>query len=773
MRFIVLICVAFLPFHNAAAQPQKRSSGPVLNEHVDVHWVGEDDRYAWYEAERKDGKSELVVIDMNTGKRLEKNEFPDGVPIVDLDPKSADTALPSLAQIEHSRDGGDDTEIRFVNQSDKEVELVWVDSQGGMRSYGKIAAGESRRQHTFTNHVWLLRDRVHKPLAATKNVTQASGRFILTSETKSPVPKEEPKRRKRGGESVHQISFRDHNVWLKRQHDNEPLAITTDGTENNGYDGRVWWSPDNSHFAIFKTEQKKQREVAMVASSPSDQLQPKLKVIDYAKPGDELDHPRLCVFSVDGTKRFVVDDRIATNPFNVRDVSWRKDSGAVRFVYNQRGHQRLKLIELDVATGKSRAIIDEQSKTFIDYAGKFHLHFLDNTNELIWMSERDGWNHLYLIDQTTGEVKKQITVGPWVVRSVVSIHEDDRTMLITAGGFVSGEDPYHQHLLRVSLDGGSPIKLTDGDGDHDWKFSPNNRYFTDRCSRVDQPPLTIIRSLESGELIAIGEQADAQNLIESGWSLPKRFVAKGRDGETDIYGVIILPPEFDESKQYPVLEYIYAGPHSAHVPKSFQRLASLQRAAKGIDEKRFIIVQIDGMGTSHRSKAFHDVCWKNLGDAGFPDRIAWMKAAAESMPQMDLERIGIWGGSAGGQNAMRALVAHGDFYKAAFADCGCHDNRMDKIWWNELWMGWPIDAHYDEQSNVTQAHRVTGKLMLSVGELDTNVDPASTMQVVDALIKANKDFELLFFPGAGHGIGSGEYGTRRRIDFFSRAFYSN
>jgi len=184
-------------------------------------------------------------------------------------------------------------------------------------------------------------------------------------------------------------------------------------------------------------------------------------------------------------------------------------------------------------------------------------------------------------------------------------------------------------------------------------------------------------------------------------------------------------------------------------------------------------VQIDGMGTSHRSKAFHDVCWKNLGDAGFPDRIAWMKAAAESIPQMELERVGIWGGSAGGQNAMRALVAYGDFYKAASADCGCHDNRMDKIWWNELWMGWPIDAHYEEQSNVTQAHRITGKLMLSVGELDTNVDPASTMQVVDALIKANKDFELLFFPGAGHGIGSGEYGTRRRIDFFGRAFYPN
>jgi dipeptidyl aminopeptidase/acylaminoacyl peptidase len=185
-------------------------------------------------------------------------------------------------------------------------------------------------------------------------------------------------------------------------------------------------------------------------------------------------------------------------------------------------------------------------------------------------------------------------------------------------------------------------------------------------------------------------------------------------------------------------------------------------------ELGFVVVQIDGMGTNNRGKAFHDVCWRNIGDAGFPDRIAWMKAAAAERPYMDLSRVGVYGGSAGGQNSAGAVLAHGDFYKVAVADCGCHDNRMDKIWWNEAWMGWPVDRHYEESSNVTLAHKLQGKLLLIVGELDRNVDPASTMQVVNALVKADKDFDLLVVPGRGHGAGSGKYGTRRTRDFFVR-----
>jgi dipeptidyl-peptidase-4 len=246
--------------------------------------------------------------------------------------------------------------------------------------------------------------------------------------------------------------------------------------------------------------------------------------------------------------------------------------------------------------------------------------------------------------------------------------------------------------------------------------------------------------------------------------LPERFVSKGRDGTTDIYGVIVRPSNFDVARKYPVIENIYAGPQGAFVPKNFRPLHFMQEMA----ELGFIVVQMDGMGTSFRSKKFQDVCWKNLADAGFPDRILWIKSAAAKHPEMDLTRIGIYGGSAGGQNSMRAMLDHGDFYKVCVSDCGCHDNRMDKIWWNEQWMGWPVDASYERNSNVTDAHKLQGKLLLMVGEMDRNVDPASTMQVVNALVKANKDFDLLITPGSGHGSAESPYGKRRRADYFVR-----
>jgi dipeptidyl aminopeptidase/acylaminoacyl peptidase len=258
------------------------------------------------------------------------------------------------------------------------------------------------------------------------------------------------------------------------------------------------------------------------------------------------------------------------------------------------------------------------------------------------------------------------------------------------------------------------------------------------------------------------QQTDASDLVKAGWKAPEVFSAKGRDGVTDIWGMIIRPSNFDASKKYPVIEMIYAGPHSFFVPKSF---SPGYRSLYALAELGFIVVQIDGMGTSWRSKAFHDVCWKNLKDAGFPDRIAWLKAAAEKYPAIDIARVGIFGGSAGGQSAAGAVLFHPEFYKAAVASCGCHDNRMDKMWWNEQWMGYPVGPHYAECSNVVNAYRLKGNLLLIVGELDDNVDPASTMQVADALIKAKKNFELVVVPGMGHS-GGGDFGEHKRKDFF-------
>jgi dipeptidyl aminopeptidase/acylaminoacyl peptidase len=350
------------------------------------------------------------------------------------------------------------------------------------------------------------------------------------------------------------------------------------------------------------------------------------------------------------------------------------------------------------------------------------------------------------------------------VRGVDRVDAAKRQIWFHAGGIHPGQDPCYVHYARVNFDGTGLVLLTEGNGTHAIDYSPDGRFLIDTYSRLDLPPVMELRRVEDGKLICELERADISALVAAGWKMPEPFVATGRDGHTDIYGVIFRPSNFDPGKRYPVIEHIYAGPHGSFVPKAFQAAYGPQALA----ELGFILVQIDGMGTSNRSKAFHDVCWKNLGDAGFPDRILWLRAAAAKYPYMDLTRVGIYGGSAGGQSAVRALEAHGDFYKVAVADCGCHDNRMDKVWWNELWMGWPVGPHYAAQSNVTNAARLQGKLLLIVGELDRNVDPASTMQVVNALIRANKDFDLLVIPGAGHGAAESPYGARRRQDFFVR-----
>ena len=359
-------------------------------------------------------------------------------------------------------------------------------------------------------------------------------------------------------------------------------------------------------------------------------------------------------------------------------------------------------------------------------------------------------------------MKRQITSGNWVVRGVERVDPDQRRVWIRASGVYPGQDPYYIHYGVVDFDDGDVTWLTSGNGTHSIEYSPDGRFIVDRYSRVDLPEVVELRRSDDGTLICELERADWTELVSRGWRSPKRFRAKARDGESDIYGVVYFPNDFDTERSYPIIEKIYAGPHGSFVPKSF----AAYRRTHALAQLGFVVVQIDGLGTSNRSKAFHDVCWKNLGDGGFPDRIRWMKAAAKVIPQIDLTRVGIYGGSAGGQSTLRALLAHGEFYKVGVADCGCHDNRMDKVWWNELWMGWPLGPHYAEQSNVTQAHRLTGKLLLTVGELDRNVDPASTMQVVDALIKADKDFDFLLVPGAGHGVGESDYANRRRQKFF-------
>ena len=562
---------------------------------------------------------------------------------------------------------------------------------------------------------------------------------------------------------------KDNNLYLSPVRDEkekdkpkEEIALTMDGTANLRYDGwSIIWSPDSRKLATVKVRDVQERRIPLIESSPSSQKQPILQWRDYAKPGDVLPVYLPVLFDVEARKQMALNVTSYENQFYLNLTGWREDSRAFTFEFNQRGHQRYVIGEVNAADGSIRHLVDEQTKTFIYYYNNYR-YDLDDGKELLWISERDGWRHLYLIDGTSGQVKRQVTKGEWVLRQVDYVDETNRVVYFTASGFNKGEDPYNLHYCRINLDGTGFTDMTPENGNHRVTFSADRSYFTDVYSRPDLPPVSQLKRTSDVSVVAGLQRCDVSALQAEGWQMPEVFCAKGRDGQTDIWGNIYRPMHFDASKSYPVVEFIYAGPHDSHVDKDFKPAHHL---VSKLVELGFIVVSIDGMGTSNRSKAFHDVCWKNLKDAGFPDRIAWMKAAGAKYKYMDLNRVGIYGWSAGGQNAMAALLFHNDFYKVAVALCGCHDNRMDKIWWNEQWMGYPIDASYSTSSNVDNAYRLKGKLLLINGELDDNVDPASTLQVVSALMKANKNFEQLYLPGKTHSLG-GPFEMHKMHDFF-------
>ena len=665
---------------------------------------------------------------------------------------------------------GDESSLTFYNRTPEEVELFWVDTEGNRRSYGKLAAGESREQHTFEGHVWVAVGRDGKTIRSFE-AAQAPSDADIINVPNQPAPNR-PERIRNSSRRQSDLSpdskwravFRDSNVFLENAQSGESTALSKDGTADDAYSGRIYWSPDSQRVVVLRTAKGQDRKVTVVESSPKDQLQPRVITFDYDKPGDRLPISKPHLFEVAGRREIPIRDDLFPNPWSLDRVRWIPDSSEFTFLYNQRGHQVLRVVGINATNGETRAIIDERSETFINYSGNLFYQMQDDTGEIIWMSERDGWNHLYLYDARAGKVKNQITKGQWVVRGVDQVDTEKRQIWFRAGGLREGQDPYYIHYCRVNFDGSNLTVLTEGDGTHRIQFSPNRQYFIDTWSRVDLAPVHELRRSRDGSLVCQLEKGDDRDLLAARWRAPERFTAKGRDGVTDIYGIIHWPANYDPTRKYPVIESIYAGPQDSFVPKAF----SPRRGHSALSDRGFIVVQIDGMGTANRSKKFHDVCWKNLADAGLPDRILWMKAAAAKFPALDLERVGVYGTSAGGQSALGALLFHGDFYKAGIADCGCHDNRMDKVWWNEQWMGWPVGPEYAENSNVTHAHKLKGKLLLMVGEIDRNVDPASTLQVADALIKANKDFELIVLPGVGHGTLGTEFGRKRMLEFFTR-----
>jgi dipeptidyl aminopeptidase/acylaminoacyl peptidase len=758
------------PARDESPQPKGfRGKGTgVYRDKVTPHWFAGDSRF-WYRNDLKNNTKEFILVDADKGTRA-----------LAFDHVKLAAALSKAAGGDYRADRLPFDEIDF----DDDAKTVRFDANGkrwrcDLESYACTEAGPPRKKNLQPD----------ASEAATRRVSEAE-RFLdatLESPWVDDLEREQavaflqqPKRdpdRVRSPDGKWTAIIKDYNIVLQKA-DSDDIQLTKDGKSGLAY-ARLNWSPDSKTLVAFRVESGDRKEVHLIESSPPNGGRALLSSRPYELPGDKFTSYELHVFDIENRKDLPIDERKLefAAPYESPRIRWASNSETFTYQKTERGHQRFRLVEIDARTCKSRNLIDEKTDTFIWTAHTEDVSvplvsWLQKSDEIIYVSEKSGWRHLYLIDAKTGKEKNAITKGDYVVRGIERIDEEKRQVWFRASGMNADQDPYFVHYYRVNFDGSELVALTAGDGDHvrrelrrvlPLQFSPGGKYIIDTYSRVDQPPINELRRDSDGKLVCKLEEADVSVLEATGWKPMEVFKAKGRDGKTDIWGVIARPRNFDPAKKYPVIESIYAGPHGSHVPKSF----STTNRYSSLTELGFIVVQIDGMGTANRSKAFHDVCWKNLKDAGFPDRVLWHKAVAAKYPHYDSSRVGIYGTSAGGQNAMGALLFHGDFYKAAVASCGCHDNRMDKASWNEQWMGYPVGKHYAESSNVDNAKRLTGKLLLIVGEKDTNVPPESTMRVVDALIKAGKDFDLLVVPGMGHSNG-GTYGTRRMQDFFVR-----
>ena len=634
---------------------------------------------------------------------------------------------------------------------------------------GDVKAHARRGTHKFWYSVYDGKEQVYKEVDADQNTVT-----LLTENPERPRPNQWGGRQRHWMEVPDEkdgmrlspdgktrIFCRDNNLWTTQGDVTKPL--TTNGDSTYYYSAWGSFSADGRYFATVRIKPAPKHYVYYVESSPANQLQPLLHKQEYAKPGDSLNYRVPVVVEVATGRVVEPSTELFSRQYYVSAPRWDADGKHLTFEYNERGHKTFRVLELSAETGQVRTLIEEKNDKYVNYNRQQRIDFEDGRH-ILWTSERDGRNHIYLYDRQKGRLVRQVTKGEYYLRGIQHVDEKQGVVYFSACGMNKDEDPYLIHYYKIGLDGKHLTCLTPEPGNHSVTYSSDMAYLIDTYSTVTTPPVTVLRSGKDGSVLRTLETADISRLEATGWKAPEVFVAKGRDGKTDMWGLIQRPSNFDPTKKYPIIEYIYSGPGDQYVPKTFTPwLYNLQNLA----ELGFIVVQVDGMTTSFRTRAFEEVCYKNLKDAGLPDRIAWIKAAAEKYPYMDIDRVGIYGCSAGGQNAMAAVLWHGDFYKAAYAACGCHDNRMDKIWWNEQWMSYPIDSSYVECSNVENAWRLERPLMLVVGEKDDNVDPASTMQVVNALEKAGKDFELVVITGAQHTMGE-SYGDHKRYDFFVR-----
>jgi len=585
------------------------------------------------------------------------------------------------------------------------------------------------------------------------------------------------------------IAFlKDYNLYIRTAEGGQEVSLTRDGEKLSAYAlGIEWdqvynesnlpqnieesrinvtWSPDSKRLVTFRRDRRQTKKLYLYQSTPEKGYRAQVWSYERALPGEtELTRLEFIIFDIKQRKQIPIDLKPLDTVVAWGSPRWFKDSQRLYFSFYERGYNTLTVVEIDAETGSTRTVLVEKSKTMVDTGNRL-MRLLGDGTELVWSSERDGWNHLYLYDWKTGELKNQITRGEYVVRSLVHVDEKKRCVFFTASGREPGCDPYFRQLYCINLDGTGMTLLTPENAEHEIYLSADEKYVVDYYSRVDMAPTCVIRLLTDGRVVRELAKADINDLLASGWRYPEPFKVKARDGKTDIYGVIFRPSNFDPSRKYPVIDATYSGPHTIRTPKSFRRGA--RNSDQPLTELGFVVVTVDGLGTAYRSKPFHDFSYKNLGDIGAPDHIAAFKQLAEKYTYLDFSRVGIYGHSAGGYDATHALLTYPEFYKVGVSSSANHDLQMAKAWWPEHWMGFPVGPEYIEQSNLTLAKNLQGKLLLIHGDMDSNVNPASTLRFAGELIKANKDFDLIIIPNRNHGLGDHPYVIRKRWDHFVR-----
>jgi fermentation-respiration switch protein FrsA (DUF1100 family) len=775
------------PLSELSPQQRRRARGGsepgVYKAQVTPHWFQDNTRF-WYRNDLRDGAKEFMVVDVERGSRqpaFDHQKLAGALSkAVGQDFKAERLPFAEIEFIEEGKairlEAGDKSWRYDLNTGDC---TPIAKSSTAIRQAAPVLEEQTSTEYAAAEEV--VQSPAPSPQAKTDESTATNPNTQSTppAEKGKLSPDQPSGRAARGQQSVDGEQetrspdgkwgafVREQNVFVRLVADSTEFQLSRDGCEGNGY-GMLAWAPDSSALVAWRIEPSIAKDVYLIQTSPPGGGRAVLRQRPYALPGDKFSQYELSVFDPATQKQIKPPLDRFEHEWERPHLRWARDGRHFAYVKVDRGHQRFRVIEVDSRTGASRNLVDEKTDTFIwtahtENLGLQYVNWLEKSDEMIYVSERDGWRHLYLVDTREGKIKTQITKGEYVIRNIDKIDEEQRQIWFSACGRNPSQDPYLLQFYRVNFDGTGLTALTDGNGNHSLQYSPDRKFIIDTYSRVDCPPVHELRRVADGALISRFEEADITELKAGGWQTPEAFVAKGRDGKTDIWGIICRPRDFDPAKKYPVIEDIYAGPQSAYVPKGFSLLGRFSSLAN----LGYIVVQIDGMGTANRSKAFHDVCWKNLKDAGFSDRILWHQAVAAKYPYYDITRVGIFGTSAGAQNAAGAVLFHPEFYKAAVSNSGCHDNRMDKASWNEQWMGYPVGPQYAECSNIENAGKLRGHLMLVVGELDDNVPPESTYRFVDALIKASKDFDLLVVPNGGHGAG-GEYGQHRLRDFFSR-----